>query len=68
MQYKLTKVITIAPRFLVKNIYSRPIKIRQYGTRQEYSVGVGERIAIHQLQHGAPPQLAMAFDEPNVTW
>lgn len=67
-KYKLTKVITIAPRFLVKNIYSRPIKIRQYGTRHEYSVGVGERIAIHQLQRGAPPQLAMAFDEPNVTW
>lgn len=67
-KYKLTKVITIAPRFLVKNIYSRPIKVRQYGTRHEYSVGVGERVAIHQLQHGAPPQLAMAFDEPNVTW
>nr|ODO02780.1 vacuolar protein sorting-associated protein vps13 [Cryptococcus depauperatus CBS 7855] len=67
-KYKLTKVITIAPRFLLKNVCSRPIKIRQYGTPIEYNVGVNERIPIHELQVGRLPQLVIMFDEPNMEW
>ncbi|ODO11680.1 hypothetical protein I350_00464 [Cryptococcus amylolentus CBS 6273] len=67
-KYKLTKVITIAPRFMVKNTYNRPIRVRQYGTRNEYPVGVNERIPIHQLSNNAPPQLIMSFDEPDTDW
>ncbi|WVQ82769.1 hypothetical protein IAT38_004901 [Cryptococcus sp. DSM 104549] len=67
-KYKLTKVITIAPRYMVKNTYARPIKVRQYATRDEYVIGPGERIPIHELRQRAPPQLIMAFDEPNMEW
>ncbi|WVQ62160.1 uncharacterized protein L199_000298 [Kwoniella botswanensis] len=67
-KYKLTKVITIAPRFLIKNTFSYPLKIRQHSTQNVIDIAPGERVPIHELQHQAPSQLSMAFDEPNLRW
>ncbi|OCF42293.1 vacuolar protein sorting-associated protein vps13 [Kwoniella heveanensis CBS 569] len=67
-KYKLTKVITIAPRFLVKNTLSYALKIRQHSTQNVVDVAPGQRVPVHELQHGAPPQLSMTFDEPNQHW
>ncbi|KAK8865949.1 hypothetical protein IAR55_001098 [Kwoniella newhampshirensis] len=67
-KYKLTKVITIAPRFLIKNTFSYPLKIRQHSTQNVLDVAPGQRVPIHELQHHAPPQLSIAFDEPNLKW
>ncbi|WWD17860.1 hypothetical protein CI109_102304 [Kwoniella shandongensis] len=67
-KYKLTKVITIAPRFLIKNTFSYALKIRQHSTQNVLDVAPGQRMPIHELQHMAPPQLSIAFDEPNLKW
>nr|XP_019015055.1 vacuolar protein sorting-associated protein vps13 [Kwoniella pini CBS 10737]OCF53836.1 vacuolar protein sorting-associated protein vps13 [Kwoniella pini CBS 10737] len=67
-KYKLTKVITIAPRFLLKNTFAYPLKIRQHSTQNVVDVAPGQRVALHELQHQAPSQLSMAFDEPNLKW
>lgn len=68
LQYKLTKVITIAPRFMIKNMFSYPIKVRQIKTQQVIDIAPGERAPIHELENGAPPQLVMSSDGPNLEW
>ncbi|WVR05901.1 hypothetical protein IAU60_002927 [Kwoniella sp. DSM 27419] len=68
-KYKLTKVITIAPRYMVKNAFSYPLKIRQHGTRNVIDIAPGKRVPIHELQKmNHQNQLSMAFDEPNIKW
>ncbi|WWC86271.1 uncharacterized protein L201_001144 [Kwoniella dendrophila CBS 6074] len=67
-KYKLTKVITIAPRYLIKNTFAYPLKIRQHSTQNVIDIAPGQRVPIHELQHQAPSQLSMAFDEPNLKW
>jgi vacuolar protein sorting-associated protein 13A/C len=67
-QYKLTKVITIAPRFMVKNTFNYALKIRQHSTDKVIEVKPGETIPIHELQSNAPAQLSMAFDQPSMKW
>jgi vacuolar protein sorting-associated protein 13A/C len=67
-KYKLTKVITIAPRFMLKNMFSYSIRIRQHSTNKDLVIKKGDTVPIHELQSGAPAQLSMAFDEPNLKW
>lgn len=67
-KYKLTKVITIAPRFMLKNMFSYAVRIRQHSTNKDFVIKKGETVPIHELQSGAPAQLSMAFDEPNLKW
>jgi vacuolar protein sorting-associated protein 13A/C len=67
-QYKLSKVITIAPRFLIKNTFSYPIKVRQHSTDHVIDIKPAERKAYIELHNRAPPQLSIAFDEPNLKW
>lgn len=61
-------MITIAPRFMVKNMFSYALKIRQHSTDKVKEVKPGETLPIHELQSGAPPQLSMAFDQPSLKW
>lgn len=67
-KYKLTKVITIAPRFMIKNTFQYALRIRQHSTNKDIVVKKGETVPIHELQNDAPSQMSMAFDEPNLTW
>ncbi|ORY32314.1 hypothetical protein BCR39DRAFT_523905, partial [Naematelia encephala] len=67
-KYKLTKVITIAPRFLVKNTLPYPLKIRQHSTQQTIDVAPGERVPVLELQQRSPQQLSMAFDDNELKW
>ena len=67
-KYKLTKVITIAPRFMVKNTFNYVLKIRQHSTDKVMEVKPGETMPIHDLHSGAPAQLSMAFDQPSLKW
>ena len=67
-KYKLTKVITIAPRFMLKNMFQYSLRIRQHSTDKDIVVKKGDIIPIHELQSSAPSQISMAFDEPNLLW
>jgi vacuolar protein sorting-associated protein 13A/C len=67
-KYKLTKVITIAPRFMLKNMFEYPLRIRQHSAREDIVVKKGETVPIHELSHNAPAQMTMAFDETTLLW
>ncbi|GMK58122.1 hypothetical protein CspeluHIS016_0501540 [Cutaneotrichosporon spelunceum] len=62
-KYKLTKVITIAPRFLVKNLFKHAIQVRQTSEpRPLVTVQPNEKKAIRYLGGKGAMQLCIAFD------
>lgn len=69
-KYKLTKVITIAPRFLVKNSFEHEIHIRQPGSEKVIALAPGERVPLHQLRSRSPPHLAIILpgSSPKTGW
>jgi len=66
-KYKLTKVITIAPRFLVQNNYGKPLQIRQTAGTDTLDLAPGARLPLHTLATRAAPQLTLAYGSSN-TW
>lgn len=63
IQYKLTKVITIAPRFLIKNKFKHAIQVRQTSEpRPLVIVRPNEQRAIRFLGARDAMQLRIAFD------
>jgi vacuolar protein sorting-associated protein 13A/C len=71
-KYKLSKVITIAPRFLFKNMCTAGLLVRQTGEAQPLcSVPPDERRPLLYLapqpnnQEVVRPQIRIAFDTPN---
>lgn len=67
-KYKLTKVITIAPRFLIQNSFEHALKIRQPGTDKYIDLAPGKREAIHELSSRSSPELAMSLSEGELSW
>lgn len=67
-KYKLTKVITIAPRFLIKNTSSRPIKIRQFRTQNYVDIQPDERVPWHSFKNTAPTQFSFALEGADIRW
>ena len=70
-KYKLTKVITLAPRFIVKNELSgRSICVREHGVapRERSNLGPGERMPVFSLRTGYEKLLTVAFPGLNTQW
>lgn len=59
-QYKLTKVITLYPRFIVKNNFSTDIRVRELGSTKEVTLAAGDRHALEFLRAGHEPQLVLS--------
>lgn len=69
-KYKLTKVITLAPRFLIKNNLSDAISFREHGVapRERSIVNPGERVPLHFMRTGQEKLLTVAFSGLNAQW
>ncbi|EIM83408.1 uncharacterized protein STEHIDRAFT_170692 [Stereum hirsutum FP-91666 SS1] len=69
-KYKLTKVITIAPRFLIKNNMAEPICFREHGVapRGKSTLEPSERVPIHTMRAGYEKLLTIAFPGLNTEW
>lgn len=69
-KYKLTKVITLAPRFMVKNDLPRPIAFREHGVapKGRSTLGPGERCPLHFIKSGDETLLTFAFPGLNAQW
>ncbi|GAA5925213.1 hypothetical protein JCM10213_008734 [Rhodosporidiobolus nylandii] len=59
--YKLCKVITLCPRFIVKNNFGDQLRVRELGSRNEVNLASGERHQLGFLRAGQAPQLVLAF-------
>ena len=67
-KYKLTKVVTITPRFLVKNRLSEEIQIREPGSSQFTTLKPGELHPLRFLKQTTGQQLCLCFPGVNNSW
>ncbi|CAK5280530.1 unnamed protein product [Mycena citricolor] len=69
-KYKLTKVITLAPRFLIKNNLTEAISFREHGVapRERSIIKAGERCPLEYLRASQERLLTIAFSGLNAQW
>lgn len=67
-KYKMTKVVTLAPRFVLKNQMSEDINVRQPGSSDVMTLQPKALQALHFLQRTATKQLSLCFPGINNQW
>jgi vacuolar protein sorting-associated protein 13A/C len=67
-KYKLTKVVTITPRYLVKNKLSEDIQIREPGSSEAITLKAGELHPLRFLKQSTGQQLSLCFPGVNNSW
>lgn len=67
-KYKMTKVVTIAPRFILKNKLNEDLLVREPGSPNVLTIQSGELLPLHFLRQIAEKQLCMCFPGVNSQW
>lgn len=67
-KYKMTKVVTIAPRFVLKNRLDEEINIREPGSSELMTLKPQALQALHFLQKTTTKQLCLCFPGLNNQW
>lgn len=69
-KYKISKVITITPRFLVKNKLGQPLHFREKGMppSEQSLLQSGERAALQYTRRGHEKLLTVAYSGLNARW
>lgn len=69
-KYKLSKVITLTPRFILKNNLSEPISFREHGVapREKSVISSGERCSLHFIRASPEKLLTVAYPGLNAQW
>ncbi|KAH9950347.1 vacuolar protein sorting-associated protein 13 [Amylocystis lapponica] len=69
-KYKMTKVITLTPRFIIKNNFTEPIAFREHGVapRGRSTLQPGERYPLHFIRMGEEKLLTVAIPGLNAQW
>ncbi|KAL6717664.1 Vacuolar protein sorting-associated protein 13 [Lecanora helva] len=67
-KYNLTKVVTLAPRFVLKNKLREQINVREPGSSSVMKMRTGELMPLHFLRATPEKQLCLCFDGVNNQW
>ncbi|EME44915.1 hypothetical protein DOTSEDRAFT_70827 [Dothistroma septosporum NZE10] len=67
-KYKLTKVVAVTPRFIVKNKLSEEIQIREPGSSEATTLKPGELHPLRFLKQTTGQQLSLCFPGVNNSW
>ena len=67
-KYNLTKVVTVAPRFILKNKLNEQINIREPGSSNVMKLKHGELLPLHFIRQTPEKQLCLCFDGVNNQW
>lgn len=67
-KYKMTKVVTIAPRFILKSKLNEDILVREPGSSNVIQIQSGELVPLHFLRQVADKQLCLCFPGVNNQW
>lgn len=68
VQYNLSKVVTIAPRYIIKNKMSEDINIREPGSSNILTLKNGDLLPLRYLRQGERQQLCLCFPGVNNQW
>jgi vacuolar protein sorting-associated protein 13A/C len=67
-KYNLTKVVSIAPRFIVKNKIKEELLIREPGQSDWMTLKDNELLPLRWLRQGGSPQLSLCYPGVNNQW
>jgi vacuolar protein sorting-associated protein 13A/C len=67
-KYKLTKIVTIAPRFVLKNKLTEDILVREPGSSNVIEIKTGDLVPLHFLRQAGEKQLCLCFPGVNNQW
>ena len=67
-KYKMTKVVTIAPRFVLKNQMAEEVNVREPGSSELMTLKPRALQALHFLQKATTKQLCLCFPGLNNQW
>lgn len=67
-KYNLTKVVTIAPRFVLKNKFSEEINIREPGSSSTMTLKPGALLPLHFLKQAPIKQLCLCYSGVSNQW
>ncbi|KAF2789276.1 vacuolar protein sorting-associated protein 13 [Melanomma pulvis-pyrius CBS 109.77] len=67
-KYNLSKIATIAPRFIIKNKIKEEINIREPGSSEWMSLKDGDLLPLRWLRQGGTPQLSLCYPGVNNQW
>ncbi|OCK84928.1 vacuolar protein sorting-associated protein 13 [Lepidopterella palustris CBS 459.81] len=67
-KYKLSKVVTVAPRFIIKNKTKEDLNIREPGSSDWMSLKNDDLLPLRFLRQGANPQLCLCYPGVNNQW
>ena len=67
-KYKLTKVITVTPRFIVKNKMSEPMQVREPGSSNIMTIENGQLLPLQLLRRTPEKQVCLCFPGVNNQW
>jgi len=67
-KYKLTKVITLNPRFVLVNHMNTDITFREHGGAARGSVAPGEKSFMHFMRTSDEKLLTLAYPGLNARW
>lgn len=67
-KYKLTKVVTVAPRFVLKNKLSEELNVREPGSSNVTTIKTGNLLPLHFMKSTSQKQLSLCFPGANNQW
>jgi len=67
-KYKLTKVITLNPRFILVNRLNTAIKFREHGGISRGTVAPGDKSFMHFMRTNDQKLLTLAYPGLNARW
>lgn len=67
-KFKLSKVITLAPRFLIKNNLPFEIAVREHGSATKSTLTTGARHSLFATRAGKEKLLTIAYPGLNAQW
>ena len=67
-KYKLTKVVTVAPRYILKNKIDEEINIREPGSSNVMTMKPGDLLPLHFMRSTPEKQLCLCFPGLNNQW
>lgn len=67
-KYKLTRVVTFAPRYIVRNHLSEPIIVAENGSFKQSELGAGEALPLYNLRVGGQKAVIVKFAHEGKLW
>ncbi|KAK9370251.1 hypothetical protein V1509DRAFT_617204, partial [Lipomyces kononenkoae] len=67
-KYKMTKIVTIGPRFVLKNKLLEDLNIREPGSSMVMTIKAGEVLPLHFMQQVPEKQLTLSFPMTKAPW